>query len=534
VIHGIELIVAILGLALLGVPLFVIVGAGTVLSYKLFLRADESSLNALLQIVQDMEQLAKKDAFLAVPFFIAAGAIMTSGGIAKRLVGVARALVGWLPGGLGIASVFACMFFAAISGSSPVTLIAVGSVMFPAMVASKYPENFSIGLLTTAGSLGCLVPPSISLLIYSISVSGVKGGVTPDTMFLAGRLPALMMALLLCGYSFFIGLKLPRSSRQAFSIAELKRSLKDAAWALVLPVLILGGIDSGLFTPTEASAVACLYSGFVTVFIYRELDLRKLFGVLAESAVLMGSLILIIVLAFGLNRLLTLAGANDWLKTTLLGWDLSPAMFLIVVNLILILLGALMDSISATLIFAPLLAPIALEHGIDPIHFGIIFVVNMEIGYLAPPVATNLFVASAVFKKPFGQVTKAVFPTLGLAILGLGLVMFVPTLSKGLVNRKNHRPFVESFPWSKPSKRKAVVTAGDGAGGAGVAAAGGGAGAGAGAGGGDDDDGAGAPAAGGDSLMARALADAKDDKDEVDGDAGVGEPDGGVPATPPE
>ncbi len=533
-IHGIELIVAILGLALLGVPLFVIVGAGTVLSYKLFLRGDESNLNALLQIVQDMEGLAKKDAFLAVPFFIAAGAIMTSGGIAKRLVGVARALVGWLPGGLGIASVFACMFFAAISGSSPVTLIAVGSVMFPAMVASKYPENFSIGLLTTAGSLGCLVPPSISLLIYSISVSGVKGGVAPDTMFLAGRLPALMMALLLCGYSFFVGLKLPKSSRQPFSLEELWRSTKDAAWALVLPILILGGIDSGLFTPTEASAMACLYSGFVTVFIYRELDLRKLFGVLAESAVLMGSLILIIVLAFGLNRLLTLAGANEWLKTTLLGWDLSPAMFLIVVNFILILLGALMDSISATLIFAPLLAPIALEHGIDPIHFGIIFVVNMEIGYLAPPVATNLFVASAVFKKPFGQVTKAVLPTLGLAILGLGLVMFVPTLSKGLVNRKNHQPFVESFPWSKPSKKKAAVAAVDGAGGPGVAAAGGGPAAGA---GGDDEDGAGAPAAGGNSLLARALADAEDDEDEADGDAGMpepGPPDGGVAATPPE
>jgi C4-dicarboxylate transporter DctM subunit len=342
------------------------------------------------------------------------------------------------------------MFFAAISGSSPVTLIAVGSMMVPALVKNRYPEDFSIGLVTTAGSLGCLVPPSMAMLIYAISVSG-SSTVDPSDLFLAGLVPAMLVAGLLAVFSIYTGAKLENVGHEKLSGAQVLEKARAASWAIFLPVLVLGGIYGGWYTPSQAGAVAVVYALFVTVWVHRELTWKQAFEAMMQSAQLMGTLLPIIVLAFGLNELLALLDVQEKLMEAVRALDPSPAGFLLGVNLVLIVLGALMDSISATLIFAPLLAPMANEmFGIDPIHFGIIFVVNMEIGYLAPPVATNLFVASAIFRKPFGFVSKAVLPTLGLTILALGIIIYVPTVSLAALNLRDGKPLWSSFPWDGP------------------------------------------------------------------------------------
>lgn len=431
--------------ALVGAPLFVIMGATTVALFFAFGDSSYEHVRAYQTLVVQMTDLTTKNVFLSIPFFVGSGAIMTEGGIAKRLVHLARTLVGWLPGGLAVASVVSCIVFAAISGSSPVTLIAVGSIMFPAMVKAGYRENFSLGLVTSAGSLGTLVPPAIPMIIYAIAVSGTAP-VDIGDLFIAGLGGALFVSLLLTIYCVWEGVGMPQT-RERFSWIELRKAFREGIWALALPFIILGGIYSGFFTPTEAAAVSVIYSIVATVFIYKELTLSRIPALLIESGILIGSLILIIVLSFGLNTFLIESDAAGWTLRQIQAWDLGPAGFFLVINILLIAIGALMDSISAILIFAPLLAPVALSLGIDPIHLGVVFIINMEIGYLMPPVATNLFVSSAVFKKPFIQVTKSVMPTLGIICLGLMIVTYVPTISNGLVNFFRGRPVYQAFPW---------------------------------------------------------------------------------------
>ncbi|MCA9679778.1 MAG: TRAP transporter large permease, partial [Myxococcales bacterium] len=444
------ILLAIAGLALIGAPLFVIIGAATGVAFEQYTVQASSFWRLGEWVLNPFENLMGKDAFLAVPLFIGAGAIMTEGGMARRLVDFMRALLGWLPGGLGMAAVAACMGFAAISGSSPVTLIAVGSIMFPALVKAGYPEKFSLGLVMTAGSLGCLMVPSLILVIYALAVMSA-GSATVDTgqMFVAAYVPATAVALILCLYSYWVGRGV--ADRARFSWARLWETAREGVWALALPLIVFFGIREGFFAPFKAGAVAFAYALVVTTVIHREIDLRKLINVLADAGRLMGMLILIIALTFSLNQLFALMEVEKKLAKLLLDWNLGPIGFMLLTNVFLIVLGALMDSVSATLVFAPILAPIAVTHyGIDPVHFGIVFVVNMEIGYLAPPVATNLFVAAALFKKPFGLVTRAIMPGLGLTTAALVLFMFVPTCSKGMINFQasgDIRDVWEPFPW---------------------------------------------------------------------------------------
>ncbi len=440
-------LLVILVLALIGAPLFVIVGAGTAAAFWSLTDLIHSFDDLGGWMIDPFESLMGRDQFLAIPLFIASGAVMTEGGMARRLVDFARAALGWLPGGLGITAVFACMVFAAITGSSPVTLIAVGSIMFPAMVRAGYPENFSLGLVMTAGSLGCLVMPSLILMIYSLSVMGAGvAAVDSSDMFLASALPAVAMMFALSGYSVVVGMRV--ANRETFSLPRLGETAKEGIWALLLPIVIVAGIYTGKFPPFKAGAVAFVYALIVTTIIHRELDLPKVLAALANAGRLMGMLILIIAFTFGINKLIPEIGVEESLTKLLTDNDIGPIGFMLIVNVLLIVLGALMDSVSATLVFAPILAPIAVKtYGIDPIHFGVVFVVNMEIGYLAPPVATNLFVAAALFKKPFGQVSKAILPGLALTTAALVVFMFVPTFSKGLVNISRGTGFYESFPW---------------------------------------------------------------------------------------
>ena len=443
---GLLVVFVMLALALMGSRLFVVVGVATALCF-VFFTGEGDSIVQLDRIVTKMESLTTKNVFLSIPFFIASGAIMTRGGIATRLTDLARAGVGWLPGGLAVASVVACIVFAAISGSSPVTLVAVGSVMFPALVASGYPKPFAIGLITSAGSLGCMIPPAIAMLIYAISVQG-SAAVDPADLFFAGIVPALFIASLLALYAVWVGLRVP-GSRQPFDGRALIVALGRAGWALTLPVIVLGGIYGGLFTPTEAGAVAFAASVLISCVVHADVKWRDLPSILVEASTLMGSLILIVVLAFGLNDFLAEVDAPGLIRRWVESADLNAWQFMLLVNVVLIVLGALMDSISATLVFAPIFAPVAINHyGMDPIHFGIVFVVNMEIGYLAPPVATNLFVAAAIFRQPFVDVAKAIIPTLCIICAALVVIMYVPTISLGPLNLREGRPFVEAFPWN--------------------------------------------------------------------------------------
>lgn len=444
----------------LGSPLFVILGVLAGLSFLLY--GDGYSVGECATLDRDticgfetfpakMASLSTKPVLLAIPFFVVSGAIMSAGDIANRLVAFARALVGWLPGGLAIATVGGCIFFAAISGSSPVTVIAIGSMMYPALTRAGYRDSFSMGLVTTAGSLGILIPPSIPMLVFAI-VAGAASPIDVGELFMAGILPGMLIGGLLSLYAMFVAGK-SVEERDAFDLKGVYDAFVDGFWAISLPALILGGIYTGLFTATEAAAVSVVYALVVELYIHRTLIWGDLPKVLSESAVLMGTLLIIMALAFGLNDFLVEQQVPNLAVEWIMGMQLTPVQFLLMVNLFLLVVGALMDSISAILVIAPLLTPIAASLGVDPIHMGVIFIVNLEIGYLTPPIGINLFVASAAFKKPMGEVIKSVVPFIALMFVGLGIVTYVPTVSLGAVNvLLRDQPMYAALPDAAPAR----------------------------------------------------------------------------------
>ena len=431
------LLLACILLIIVGAPLFLAIGVAALASVMLI--QDISGYN----VAKDMFEAVKKEELLAIPFFVLAGNIMTQGSIATRLVNVARAFMGRTPGGLGLATVFACVVFAAISGSSPVTVIAVGSIMFPMLVRERYPENYSIGVLTSAGSLGIIIPPSVPMIIYAIMVSNRETPISANDLFIGGVLPGLFIAAMLVAYTLYATRPTKEGVQIAIPVLErgygpnLATQLKRSFLSLMLPVLILGGIYGILgpirFTVTEAAAVAVVYALAVELLFHRELRIKDLPKVLTDSGVMMGSLFLIIVLAMAFNKFLAERyipqQAAEWLGDHVH----SQWQFIILVNLFLLAIGCVMDIISAILIVAPLLAPIAASFGMDPIHFGIMFIVNLELGYLTPPMGINLFVASTVFERTIVQVIKASLPFLLLMLFCLAVIAWVPWLSTVLV-----------------------------------------------------------------------------------------------------
>ena len=420
-------------LILVGAPLFLTVGVASVACVTMI-----QDISGYV-VAKDMYEAVKKEELLAIPFFVLAGNIMTQGSIADRLVSLARAVMGKTPGGLGIATIFACVIFAAISGSSPVTVIAVGSIMFPMLVEERYPENYSLGVLTSAGSLGIIIPPSVPMIIFAIMVSSHEFQVSPNDLFIAGILPGLFIATVLVLYTMYQtrpdkpGLEIRPVEYDGTYWSNVTRQLWRSGFSLLLPVMILGGIYGVLgplkFTVTEAAAVAVVYALFVELVIHREMPLRKLPKVLADSGVMMGSLFLIIVMAIAFNKFLSEQmipqQAAEWLQTVV---D-SKWQFLILCNLFLLALGCVMEIISAILIVAPLLAPIAMQYGMDPIHFGIMFIVNLELGYLTPPMGVNLFVSSTVFNRNIIQVIKATAPFLLMMLFCLAVIAWFEDLS---------------------------------------------------------------------------------------------------------
>lgn len=424
------LVSTLVGSLILGLPLFVCIGTMVLILFMEF-TAGFGTTESMTFLIRKVQEIGNKEVLLAIPFFVLAGDIMSEGKLAQQLIDIAKALFGWIPGGLAVAGISGCIFFAAISGSSPVTVIAIGSLMVPALVKAGYDEDFSIGLLTSAGSLGILIPPSVPMIIYALMVSSVTP-IDPMNLFLAGVGPGLLLGGLLAIYAVIRGW-IGNYPRAPLCVKTITKAFVDGIWSLMLPVIILGGIYSGTFTPTEGAAVSVVYAFTVEVLIQRNLSLKQIAGVCNHSMVMMGTLFVIMALALGLNHFLVLEQIPDQMVAYMQSLNMSKVGFLLALNVFLLMVGTLMDIISAILVLAPMLAPMGLAMGVDPIHLGIIFIVNLEIGYLTPPVGLNLFVASTLFKQPLGRIIKSVMPSLAIMLLGLGIVTWMPSLSLGLV-----------------------------------------------------------------------------------------------------
>ena len=411
--------IIIIVLFLLRQNLIVILGTATAYAYWAF------GDGVISNIVVDAWDAANKDILLSIPLFILAGNIMSRGGMASRLIDLMKSLTAPIPGGLAIATILSCAAFAAVSGSGTVTLLAIGTLMYPALINAGYPKSFALGALCAAGTLGIVVPPSIPLILYGIMTQTSIGD-----LFIAGIGPALLLTILMLGYAMMQNFSHRESS---WNLDYILTSLKKGVWALLMPIIILGGIYTGYFTATESAAVAVVYSIIVETFIHKEMKWEVLFEVIAETTKLLGSLFPVLMIALSLNVFLT----YEEVPQSLVAWMSqridNPTTALLGINLFLILIGCIIDIGSAILILAPMLGPIASSQGIDPVHFGIIMVMNLEIGYLTPPLGLNLIVAMGVFKEKFWTVCKATIPFLLIMLTGLLIVSFVPKIALFMV-----------------------------------------------------------------------------------------------------
>jgi C4-dicarboxylate transporter DctM subunit len=414
------LVVLVLALLVLRQSLFVILGCLTAAAYWLF--AGE----ALDGIVLDAWSAVNKDVLLSIPLYLLAGNIMARGVIAERLVRLMRSLTGPVPGGLGIAAILSCALFAAVTGSGTVTLVAVGGVMYPALLQAGYSKGYAMGALCAAGTLGVIIPPSIPLILY-----GVMTRTNIADLFLAGIVPGALLTLLLVSYSVWRNW---RTRGDAWTWQEIRAASAAGVWAVLMPVLILGGIYSGIFTPTESAAVAVVYALIIEVFVYRDLRVTDLAAVFVQTGRLLGSLFPVLMLAFSLNMFLTYQQVPAQMVAWLSERITDPTVLLLGTNLFLLAIGCLMDIGSAILVLAPMLAPLAAQSGIDPVHFGIIMVVNLEIGYLTPPLGLNLIVAMGVFGEEFWTICRAVVPFALLMLTGLLLIASFPPLATAFIH----------------------------------------------------------------------------------------------------
>ncbi len=405
-------------LMLTGMPISISLGL-TVLTF-LFTMTDVPIQSVALKLFTGIEKFE----IMAIPFFILAGNFLTHGGVARRMIRFATSMIGHWHGGLGLAGVMACALFAAVSGSSPATVVAIGSVILPAMVKQGFPNKFGAGILTTSGSLGILIPPSIAMVMFSVSTN-----VSVGSMFIAGIVPGIALAVLLGTTTWYIARKnnYPRMPKATWG--ERFVAFKESAWGLMLIVVVMGGIYSGVFTPTEAAAMAAVYAFIVAVFVYKDMPLSRIPKVLLDSASMSAMLLYIITNAVLFSFLMTSENIPQAMAEWMINQGFGPVAFLLVVNILLLLAGNVMEPSSIILILAPILFPVAMKLGINPIHFGILIVVNMEVGMCHPPVGLNLYVASGITKMGISELTIAVLPWLSTMLVFLGIVTYWPGLT---------------------------------------------------------------------------------------------------------
>ncbi|WP_298436046.1 TRAP transporter large permease subunit [Ottowia sp.] len=380
--------------------------------------------DSLASLTLKMYETSEHYTLLAIPYFILGGTFLTTGGVARRMIRFANACIGHLRGGLAMASVMACMLFAAVSGSSPATVVAVGSIVIAGMVRAGYSKEFAAGVICNAGTLGILIPPSIVMVVYGATTETSVG-----KLFMAGVIPGILLGLLLMVAIYWRArvLDLPRQPRA--SMSEVMTAGRQSLWGMMLIVIILGGIYGGVFTPTEAAAVAAVYAFFIAVFVYRDLKMKDVPHVLLESAKVTIMLMFIVANALLFAHVLTTERIPQAIAETIVGMGMAPWQFLLVVNLLLLVAGMFMEPTGVILILAPILFPIAMRLGIDPVHLGIIMVVNLEIGMVTPPVGLNLFVTSGITNMSVAQVVRAALPWTLILLAFLAVVTYVPAIT---------------------------------------------------------------------------------------------------------
>ncbi len=409
-------------LALYGTPLFAIISAIALIAF--YFAGVELSV-----VIIELYRMASQPVLLAIPLFTFAGYLLAESNAPIRLINFSRALFGWIPGGLSIVTLVACAVFTALTGASGVTIIALGGLLYPILIKENYPDNFTLGLLTSSGNLGMLFPPSLPIIVY-----GLISEVSIDKLFIAGLLPGLLMILMLSVYGIYKvkDLNLPTTP---FNAKNALKATAKAAWELPLPLIILVGIYGGIFTPTEAAAVTAFYVLFVEVFIYKDINIKTdLPRVTRESMVLVGAILLILGAALGMANYMIDEEIPMVILEFMKTFIDSKLVFLATLNIFLLVVGAVMDIFSAILVIAPLIIPIAQNFGVDPVHLGIIFLANLGIGYTTPPVGMNLFIASIRFEKPIVKLYAASLPFLAILLIALIIITYVPELSLWLVD----------------------------------------------------------------------------------------------------
>ncbi|MBM7649422.1 C4-dicarboxylate transporter DctM subunit [Bacillus ectoiniformans] len=408
---------------LIGVPIAFSIGAAALVTMYF---VSDLPLNIITQ-----KAFTSLDSFplLAIPFFMLAGILMGKGGVSRRLLDLASALVGWMVGGLAMVTVVSCMFFAAISGSGPATVAAIGSFMMPAMRDKNYGAGFAGAVTAASGSIGVIIPPSIPFVIY-----GVVGGVSVSSMFLAGILPGLLIGTMLMLVSYIVAKKknYTEKSIETFTFAAVLKTMNEAKWALLIPVIILGGIYGGIFSPTESAVVAVVYALVIGMFVYKELSPKDVYNCFVEAILINSTTMIIIGLSISFAFIMTLEQVPAVIADSILTFSDNQIIVLLLINILLLIVGMFIDTISALVVLAPILLPIATGVGIDPVHFGVILVANLAIGFITPPLGVNLFVASSVSKVPLEKIISAIFPFLFVMIFSLMVITFVPEISTWL------------------------------------------------------------------------------------------------------
>jgi len=411
-------------LLFLSVPVGVALGASTFITSYIF-EGQESLIDLASAVFSKLD----KYALMAIPMFILAGNLLSKGSSAKRIVDFAKTFVGHLPGGLPIAAIFASIIFAAVSGSSPATVAAIGSIMFGAITAAGYPKSYAVGTITASGSLGILIPPSIVMIIY-----GVTAEVSIGKLFIAGIIPGLLIGFMLMAVTYIGAKRLGFKKTAPAPLSEKWKKFKESFWALMTIVIIIGGIYGGIFTPTEAAAVSAVWALFIAIFIYKDINIKDLKNVFLESAKTSAMIMFIIANASVFAYFLTLENIPQILSDFVVQMHLNKIMFLVAVNILLLIAGNFMEPSSIIMIMVPLLLPVATMLGIDPIHFGVIITINMELGMLTPPVGLNLFVASGITRLSIKEVVKAVIPWFFVIFVGLMFITYIPQISLWLPN----------------------------------------------------------------------------------------------------
>lgn len=410
-------------LILIGVPVAVSLGASTLVTALIFTNFDLMGVPS--RVFDGLDQYS----LMAIPMFILAGAFLAKGSAAHRIIEFAKSIVGHLPGGLPIAAIFASVIFAAVSGSSPATVVAIGSVMYGAIREAGYPKKYAIGTIATAGSLGILIPPSIVFIVYGVTADQSIG-----KLFMAGVVPGLLIGFMLMLVTY-IGAKRLGFKRSKMAPLRVQfQKFKEAFWALMLIFLVIGGIYGGIFTPTEAAAVSAFYAFFISVFVYRDMKIKDIYKVLLDSAMTSSMIFFIIANAMIFSFFLTDQSIPQYVTNMIVQAHVGAVGFLIIVNILLFVMGQFMEPSSVVMITVPLLLPIATALGVDPIHLGVIMVINMEIGMITPPVGLNLFVASGVTGLSLQEVVVASLPWTLTILVGLLLVTYVPAISLWLPN----------------------------------------------------------------------------------------------------